>query len=49
MNLSWAPVALTCNPIYSEGNNQEDHGLKSARQRVLETLSQKTHHKKGLV
>jgi hypothetical protein len=34
---------------YSGGRDQEDHGLKPARQIVFETLSQKTHHKKGLV
>jgi hypothetical protein len=25
-----APVAYTCNPSYSGGRNQEDHGLKPA-------------------
>jgi hypothetical protein len=25
---SWAPVAHACNPSYSGGGEQEDHGLK---------------------
>jgi hypothetical protein len=34
-------VAHVCNPSYSGGSNKEDCGLKSARQIVHETLSQK--------
>jgi hypothetical protein len=30
-SISWAQVAHTCNPSYSEGRDQEDHGFKSAR------------------
>jgi hypothetical protein len=29
--LSQAPVAHACNPSYSEGRDQEDHGLKPAQ------------------
>jgi hypothetical protein len=29
---SWALVAHTCNPNYSGGRNQEDHGLKPTRE-----------------
>jgi hypothetical protein len=39
---SWVPVAHTCNPSFSGGRDQEDHGLKPARQIVHKTLSQKT-------
>jgi hypothetical protein len=27
----WAPMGHNCNPRYSRGRDQEDHGLKSAR------------------
>jgi hypothetical protein len=26
---NWVPVAHTCNPSYSGGRDQEDHGLKA--------------------
>jgi hypothetical protein len=35
------PEAHACNPSYSGGKDQEDRGLKSPRQIVLETLSRK--------
>jgi hypothetical protein len=44
-----APVAHTYNPSYSRGRDLEARGLKPVRQIVRETLSQTTHHKKGLV
>jgi hypothetical protein len=47
--LSRVLEAHTCNPSYSGGRDQEDQGSKPAGQIVLETLSQKTLHKKGLV
>jgi hypothetical protein len=28
MYVGWAPVAHACNPCYSGGRDQEDHGLK---------------------
>jgi hypothetical protein len=34
-----APVAHTCNPNYSGGRDQEDHGSKSAQQIVHRTLT----------
>jgi hypothetical protein len=34
-------VAHACNPSYSGGRDQEDHGSKPAWQIVHETLSQK--------
>jgi hypothetical protein len=40
--------AHSYNPSYSEGRDQ-DFGSKPAQRIVGETLSQKTHHKKGLV
>jgi hypothetical protein len=43
-------MAHTYNPGYSGGRDQEDLWFKhSPGQIVLETLSQKTHEKKGLV
>jgi hypothetical protein len=30
------PVALTCNPSYSEGKDQEDHSSKPARENCLQ-------------
>jgi hypothetical protein len=27
----WAPVALVCNPSYSGGSDQEDHGSRPAQ------------------
>jgi hypothetical protein len=40
ITLSWVPVAHACNPSYSGGRDQEDHGSKSAGQTVCKTLSQ---------
>jgi hypothetical protein len=42
------PVAHTCNPSYSGGRGQEDHGLKPAQENSLpDPISKKkTHHKK---
>jgi hypothetical protein len=31
----WAPVAHVCNPSYSGGRDQEDHGLKAAQANSL--------------
>jgi hypothetical protein len=43
-------VAHACNPNYSGGRDQEDHGLKPAQANILgDSISKKTHHKKGLV
>jgi hypothetical protein len=36
IELSWEPVAYTCNPNYSGGRNQEDHGSKPAEGKYLE-------------
>jgi hypothetical protein len=44
--ISWVH---TCNPSYSGGRDQEDGSSKPDGQIVLETLSQKTHHEKGLM
>jgi hypothetical protein len=41
INFSQVPVAHTCNPRYSGGRDQEDHGSKSTGHIVHETLSQK--------
>jgi hypothetical protein len=47
---SWAPAAHTCNPRYSGGRDQEDHGSKPARANSSVRLYlEKTLHKKGLV
>jgi hypothetical protein len=44
-----APVAHTCNPSYSGGRVQEDHGLKPAPASSCEALTQKypSHKKAG--
>jgi hypothetical protein len=43
-------VAHACNPSYSGGRDQEDHGSKSAQVNSLQDhISKKTHHKKGQV
>jgi hypothetical protein len=42
-------VAHACNPSYSGGTDQEDHGSKPAQAKIPETLSQKTHQKKEMV
>jgi hypothetical protein len=39
--LSWVPVVHACNPSYSGGRDQEDHGLKPVQQIVHKILSQK--------
>jgi hypothetical protein len=47
---SWAPVAHTCDPSYSGGRDQEDHGSKPAcAKSSVGPYLKKTHHKKGLV
>jgi hypothetical protein len=46
---SQAPVAHTCNPSYSGGRDQEDHGCKPAWEKLLlRPYLEKTHHRKGL-
>jgi hypothetical protein len=40
-------MTYACNTSYSGGRDQEDRGSKPSGQIVHETLSQKTHHKKG--
>jgi hypothetical protein len=42
-SFSWALVAHACNPSYSGGRDQEDHGFKPVR-----PYPEDTHHKKGL-
>jgi hypothetical protein len=43
-------VSSTCNPSYSGGRDQEDHGLKPAQENSSrDPISKKSHHKKGLV
>jgi hypothetical protein len=42
-------VAHACNPSYSKGRDQEEHGSKSAWQIVCETLSRKLFPKIVLV
>jgi hypothetical protein len=51
-----AATALACNPSYSGGREQEDHGSKPAQANNSQDYiskkkktKQKTHHKKGLV
>jgi hypothetical protein len=45
---SWVPVAQACNPSYSGGRDQEDHGLKPAQvNSSQDPISKKNHHKKG--
>jgi hypothetical protein len=43
--ISWAPVVHACNPSYSGGRDQEVAVQGQHRQKVQETLSQKTLHK----
>jgi hypothetical protein len=46
----WAPVAHACNPSYSGGRDQEDHGSKPARANSSrDPISKKTFTKIGLV
>jgi hypothetical protein len=33
--LGWVPIAHTCNPSYSGGREQEDHGLKPTQAKSL--------------
>jgi hypothetical protein len=47
--MGWALVAHACNPSYSGGRDQEDHGLKPAWEIVRDPNFKKTHHKKTLV
>jgi hypothetical protein len=50
--ISWVPIGHTCNPSYSGGRDQEDHGLKLAWASFSQdTISKKKkkNHKKGLV
>jgi hypothetical protein len=43
-------VAHTCNPSYTGGRDQEDHGLKTAQANSLQDpILKKTLHKKGLL
>jgi hypothetical protein len=43
-------VAHTCNPSYSAGRDQEDHGSKTTLgKQFVRAYLEKTHHKKGLV
>jgi hypothetical protein len=42
-------VTNTFDPSYSGGRDQEDTSSKPVQANILETLSQKTRHKKGLV
>jgi hypothetical protein len=43
-------VAHTCNPSYSGGRDQKDHGSKSSWANSSQnTISRKIHHKKRLV
>jgi hypothetical protein len=47
---SWAPVAHACNPRYSGGRDQEDHGPKPARANSLQdSISRIPNTKTGLV
>jgi hypothetical protein len=36
-----APVSHACDPSYSGGRDQEDHGLSQSREIIQKTLSQK--------
>jgi hypothetical protein len=48
-NKSWALVAHTCNPSYSEGRDQEDRGSKSATGKEFwRPYLENIHHKKGV-
>jgi hypothetical protein len=42
-------VTHAYNPSYSGGRDQEGRGLKPARAKSSRDLSQKTHHKTGLI
>jgi hypothetical protein len=43
-------VTHACDPHLPGGRDQEDHGLKPAQANSSQdTISKKTHHKKGLV
>jgi hypothetical protein len=35
---SWAPVAHACNPCYTGGRDQKDHGLKPAQANSFQDL-----------
>jgi hypothetical protein len=45
----WAKVAHACNPSYSGGRNQEDHGLKPAQANSSQAPISKPITNKGLV
>jgi hypothetical protein len=48
--LSWALVAHTCDPSYSEDRDQEDHGSKPAQANsTSDPISKNPSQKKGLV
>jgi hypothetical protein len=50
MHDSWELVVHTCNPSYSGGRHQEDHGSKSAQTNSLkDPILKKPITKKGLV
>jgi hypothetical protein len=45
---SWVPVAHVCNPSYSGGRDQEDHGLKLAQVNSLwDPISKNPSQKRG--
>jgi hypothetical protein len=48
---SWVLVFHACNPSYSGGRDQEDHGRKEASpgNSLRELITKKVHHRKGLV
>jgi hypothetical protein len=48
-DLTWVLEAHTCDPSYSEANIRRIEIQSQVGQIVRENLSQKTHHKKGLV
>jgi hypothetical protein len=49
-DLSWMPVAHTCNPNYSVARDQDDHGSKPAQANSLrDPILKETHPKKRLV
>jgi hypothetical protein len=39
---AWALVAHTCNPSYSRGRDQKDHGLKPAQAGFWDPISKKS-------
>jgi hypothetical protein len=45
MSLSQVLVAHICNPSYTGGRDQEDHGSKPVWANSLQNLSQKTLHR----